>query len=206
MKKELLPAFARQYKTKGYDVRLVGKSYQLFRITSKRVPGKSYPVLQQTYIGTIDPVKGLIPKKVVPESSRQQEVEFGLSNFIIKHFKRSLMRSVFNSTCTQVYMGIVYYLYGSAEERFVNLTYVRRYLADVPKISGANALKRLQNMAGLIDEHLCSLIPNRDDRLYIIARLREIRVGSDEDKPQPCCPDDLMQLIKTYTNKDASDE
>lgn len=206
MKKELLPAFARQYKTKGHDVRLVGKSYQLFRVTSKRVPGKSYPVLQQTYIGTIDPVKGLIPKKAAPASSQQKEAEFGLSNFIIKNFKRSLMRSVFNGACTRVYMGIVYYLYGSAEERFVNLTYVRRYLPDVPQISGADALKRLQKMAGLIDKHLCSLIPNRDDRLYIIARLREIRVSPDEDNPQPCCPDDVLELIKNYTDKDASDE
>ena len=57
MKKELLPDFAKPYKTKGFDVRLVRGCYQLFKISSKRVEGKSYPVLTQIYIGTIDPVK-----------------------------------------------------------------------------------------------------------------------------------------------------
>jgi len=60
MKKELLPDFAKPYKTKGFDVRLVRGCYQLFKISSKRVEGKSYPVLTQIYIGTIDPVKGLV--------------------------------------------------------------------------------------------------------------------------------------------------
>ena len=50
MKKELLPDFAKPYKTKGYDVRLVRGCYQLFKISSKRVEGKSYPVLTQTLI------------------------------------------------------------------------------------------------------------------------------------------------------------
>ena len=47
MKKELLPDFAKPYKTKGFDVRLVRGCYQLFKISSKRVEGKSYPVLTQ---------------------------------------------------------------------------------------------------------------------------------------------------------------
>jgi len=64
MKKELLPDFAKPYKTKGFDVRLVRGCYQLFKISSKRVEGKSYPVLTQIYIGTIDPVKGLVEKKL----------------------------------------------------------------------------------------------------------------------------------------------
>ena len=50
MKLELLPDFAKPFKTKGYDVRLVKNSYQLFRVTSKRVEGKKYPVLSQEYI------------------------------------------------------------------------------------------------------------------------------------------------------------
>ena len=57
MKIDLLPDFAKPYKTKGFDVRLVRGSYQLFKVTSKRVEGKKYPVLEQSYIGTIDPDK-----------------------------------------------------------------------------------------------------------------------------------------------------
>ena len=45
IKIDLLPDFAKPYKTKSYDVRLVRGSYQLFKVTSKRVEGKKYPVL-----------------------------------------------------------------------------------------------------------------------------------------------------------------
>lgn len=198
MKKEHLPAFAQPYKTRGYDVRLVGSSYQLFRITSKRVPDKSYPVLVQTYLGTIDPQKGLIPKK----DDSIEPVEFGLSDFIIRHFKRTLMRSVFNGTAAQVYLGIVYFLYGNVQERFVEMTYVRRYLEQVPQISGPNALKRIKKISELINKHLCDLIPNEDDRLYLIAKLRDIKVNPNEINPSPKCPDSLRDLIGKYTQKD----
>lgn len=198
MKKENLPAFAQPYKTRGYDVRLVGSSYQLFRITSKRVPDKSYPVLVQTYLGTIDPQKGLIPKK----DDSIEPVEFGLSDFIIRHFKRTLMRSVFNGTAAQVYLGIVYFLYGNVQERFVEMTYVRRYLEQVPQISGPNALKRIKKISELINKHLCDLIPNEDDRLYLIAKLRDIKVNPNEINPSPKCPDSLRDLIGKYTQKD----
>ena len=53
MKLEDLPEFAKPYKKRGYDVRLSRGTYQLLRISSKRVEGKSYPVLVQEYIGII---------------------------------------------------------------------------------------------------------------------------------------------------------
>ena len=37
MKLELLPDFAKPFKTKGYDVRLVKNSYQLFRLVSSKL-------------------------------------------------------------------------------------------------------------------------------------------------------------------------
>ncbi len=197
MKKENLPAFAQPFKTKGYDVRLVGSSYQLFRVTSKRVPDKKYPVLEQTYIGTIDPEKGLIPKKVAVHN----QVEFGLSDFIIRHFQKRLMDSVDNCTKEQIYLGIVYYLYGSVEERFVELTYVHCYLKQVPQISDPDSLKRIQEICGQIDKHFSELIPQQSDRLYLIARLRDIKVTAGEDKPAPRYPDDVRKLIDKYTNK-----
>ena len=47
MKLENIPGFAKPYKKKGYDVRLVGGTYQLFRVSSKKVEDKNYPVLIQ---------------------------------------------------------------------------------------------------------------------------------------------------------------
>ena len=63
----------------------------------KRVEGKKYPVLSQEYIGTIDPVKGLLPKKVVVKTGVNDAlVEYGLSYFMYKRFNRELKRSLFN--------------------------------------------------------------------------------------------------------------
>ena len=42
MKKELLPDFAKPYKTKGFDVRLVRGCYQLFKISSKHCIWKAF--------------------------------------------------------------------------------------------------------------------------------------------------------------------
>ena len=80
MKLEKLPDFAKPFKKKGFDISKSGNRYQLFQVSSKRVEGKQYPVATRTYIGTIDPVKGLIPKKVDPQKQSSEEfVEYGLS-------------------------------------------------------------------------------------------------------------------------------
>ena len=122
MKKELLPDFAKPYKTKGFDVRLVRGCYQLFKISSKRVEGKSYPVLTQIYIGTIDPVKGLVEKKLSSDELPAL-VEYGLSNFILKHFKRDLLRSMYNINSEYLLiLAVTYFMYGHFEERFVKLS------------------------------------------------------------------------------------
>ncbi len=45
-----------------------GRMYA-YRCTSKRVPGKRYPVSEKEYLGLVDSVTGeLIPKKVKAES------------------------------------------------------------------------------------------------------------------------------------------
>ena len=131
MKIQDLPDFAKPYKTKGYDVKLSKNSYQLFRITSVRIEGKKFPQPQATYIGTIDPIKGLIPKKI--ETKQQypiDTVEFGLSDFVIRHFKHQVSRSIYNCSRKLFYMGVIYFLYGHIEERFVRLSYVQRYLEE----------------------------------------------------------------------------
>ena len=52
-------------------------------------------MLSQEYIGTIDPVKGLLPKKVVVKTGVNDAlVEYGLSYFMYKRFNRELKRSL----------------------------------------------------------------------------------------------------------------
>lgn len=49
----VLPEWVQQYKTPGTTVKKIGNNYYLYYATSRRVPGKAYPVSVQAYIGKI---------------------------------------------------------------------------------------------------------------------------------------------------------
>lgn len=144
MKLDLLPDFAKPFKTKGFDVRLVRGSYQLFKVSSKRVEGKKYPVLEQSYIGTIDPDKGLLPKKV--SSLTPTLVEYGLSHFILCNFKRKIQRSMFNHSCPEqsFILGVILFMYGHIQDRFIRLSYLSKDFTKTPDVTGLAALKRIK--------------------------------------------------------------
>lgn len=101
MKYEDLPEFARPYKKKGYDVRKKKDTFFLYRITSRRVEGKKNPQLVQEYIGIINPDGTLLEKKRRPCADKKDAVptylEYCLSSFIYRRFRRELRRSLFSS-------------------------------------------------------------------------------------------------------------
>ena len=199
MKLEKLPDFAKPFKKKGFDVNKSGNRYQLFQISSKRVEGKQYPVATRTYIGTIDPVKGLIPKKVDPQKQSSEEfVEYGLSVFICKHLKRKVMRSIHGSDTAVFYMGLLYFMYGHVEDRFLDLTYVRHYLPEMPKISGPNALKRIQKAADNIAACLAEMFPDSSDRDYVCHCLRSITVSPTSSLPKVQYPSAVIAIFEKY--------
>lgn len=197
MRLEELPDFAKPYKTKGYDVRKVRNSYQRFKITSKRVPGKKNPVLVQEYLGTIDPVKGFIPKKTTEAQEPAGFVEYGLSAFILKHFESELLRTM-DCTIEQLCRGILYYIYGYAYGRFAELSYLRRSLQPVTAEVSDIELRLIMEIAQKIASLMEALIPDKEDRDYFIIRLRELRVNSDAKSPQVQYPLDLLDLCRKY--------
>ncbi len=129
MKIEKLPDFAKPYKTKGYDVRFQHGTYMLFKISSKRVKDKNYPVLIQEFIGIIDKEKGLIHKKEYP-NTKIEYVEFGLSNFIYNHLFRTLLRSLFNGTKENneddILLGINKYIFGDVNRITLNKCFLTK--------------------------------------------------------------------------------
>lgn len=124
MKIDDIPDFAKPYKKKGYDVRRSGSAYRLVRITSKRVAGKSYPVLVQEYIGTILEDGSLRRKaSVVPHSGIYQE--FGLSDFLMRRHKRALLRSIYGYSgdavaVPMVMLAIVHYVFGTMSKNAIS--------------------------------------------------------------------------------------
>ena len=49
----MFPDWVYQFKTPGTTIKKIGDSYYLYSATSKKVPGKKYPVSIQSYIGKI---------------------------------------------------------------------------------------------------------------------------------------------------------
>lgn len=158
MKLEDIPDFAKPYKKRGYDVRKKGNSYQLFRISSKHVEGKSYPVLIQDYIGVIDSDGSL--KRKANHVEGDIYLEFGLSDFIYKKHHRTLMRSIFNSGLEQanqvVLLAIVLYCLGCVSDSAIRHS---RLTAD-----------RAQE-----------LIPVREIKIKQITRLKE-KIATEQEK------------------------
>ena len=200
MKKEDLPDFAKPYKTKGYDVRLVRGAYQLFKISSKRVPDKSYPVLIQEYVGTIDPEKGLIPKKITSKQA-SAFVEYGLSHFILSRYKSELLEvcNFDNSESIQsVYMGIVKFMYGHTQQRFFDLTYLQRLITLCPDLKGSSAAELVDKVSSKIASLLKDDIPDTADRDYVIAALKDIKADASLEKPAIAYSDELTALLDKY--------
>lgn len=123
MKLEDLPDFAKPYKKKGFDVRKCGKAFRLLRISSKRVEGKSYPVLVQEYIGTILE-DGSLKRKPERSPSSGQYQEFALSDFLMRHHKRLLQRSLYgykgDMSVRLIKLAVLFYVFGTVSELALN--------------------------------------------------------------------------------------
>lgn len=65
----MLPEWVEQHKKPGTTIKKIGKNYYLYYATSKRVPGKNYPVCEQTYIGKITE-NGIVQDRVAINISK----------------------------------------------------------------------------------------------------------------------------------------
>ena len=198
MKLDLLPDFAKPYKKKGYDIRFVNNKYQLFKISSKRVVNKKYPILVKEYIGTIDSSKGLILKKPTLSSDL---VEYGFSNFILSKYKRMLIRSIFNGSNDSIgliYLAIINFMYKHYEERFINLSYLSNYKEKYESFLKLNIESRVNNLTNRIESLLDTVINNKDDKDFLIESLKNIKVSRLDLKPKITYSDELLELFKKY--------
>lgn len=82
MAAKVYPEWVQAQKRKGTTIKKVGENYYLYKHSSKRVPGKKYPVPVDTYIGIITP-DGVIESKRKKLVLTSAEVwEYGFSNAI----------------------------------------------------------------------------------------------------------------------------
>lgn len=176
MKKNDLPAWAKKHDGKGIAFRKRGDSFAVFRVSSHREQGKKYPVLDQTYLGTVSERDGFSPGN---ERAKTDDVllECGLSHFVMANFHRELLRSVFNSSPdladNKIAAAIVLFLYGAITPRTVRLTCVAYGREDVIVRLGSSSLPSLDNLRKRIESLFRERFGDENDRNDLICILRQ---------------------------------
>lgn len=83
--KQKYPDYVKAFRPKGSVVRLRNKRYLVFRATSKRVPGKSYPVtVIGEQLGWIDSSGFHQQQKILVDFSLFSTYEYGFSNLLLR--------------------------------------------------------------------------------------------------------------------------
>lgn len=205
MKLEDLPDFAKPFKKKGYDVRKQGETYFLYKITSHRVPGKKYPVLQQEYIGLIDQSGTLIKKKEYPKAEEEEKkthifLEYGLSSFIMKKYKRTLIRSLFNGSTEKnkplVVLAVIKYIFGSTSDTAVDCCYLSvKMREDILKTRDMCSSKRLERLVEKIGEQeKLTLGDDRED----FEILMKLCVIDRDSSSEPSYPEEALNILENH--------
>ena len=176
MKKNDLPAWAKKYDGKGIAFRKRGDSFALFRVSSHREHGKKYPVVEQTYLGTVSEKYGFSPSN---ERAKTDDVllECGLSHFIMANFHRELLRSVFKSSPdladNKIAAAIVLFLYGAITPRTIRLSCVAHGREDTVLRLGSSSLPSLENLRKRIENLFTEKFGDESDRNDLICILRQ---------------------------------
>lgn len=202
MKLQDLPDYAKPYKKKGYDVRKQGESFFLYKISSHRVPGKKYPVLDQEYIGIINESGTLVNKKEYPKAEEKTHIwlEYGLSSFIMMRHKRALIRSLFNGSAdknrTLVVLAIIKYVFGSASETAIDCCYLAKEIKeDLLKIRETCSSERLERLVRKIGELEKQMLGEDREDFEILMKLCVI---DKESTSEPSYPEKAMKILERH--------
>ena len=192
------PEWAEKYRAKGRTLRKVRDGYGLYECTSVYVKGEKYPKSKQTYLGMITEKDGFIPKK--SSSLSGQYLEYGLSHFLMANFKRELERSTYDGSEDIVLLGIVFYIFRSIDEVFIQSTWLTKGKAAalINRINKGINESRLKTVSNKIESLLRQRIPDDHDRL-ILVKLLFLSVIDKSSVPESVVyPDPLTAIIERY--------
>lgn len=194
-----LPDYAKKYKTKGFDVRLVGENYALYKITSRRVPDKTYPVLIQEYIGIIDKEKGLLKKKT--SSVDTSYLEYGLSHMILSNFKIILMRTISvmkeDYALPYIKLAIINYINNSMSDVSIKTSFISKNCFDeLVSIRDNGNQIRLKKIINKIDSEM--KLKFDKDLNDVIILLKLVVIPSNEEYPSPYYNEEVLSILKKH--------
>lgn len=176
-----LPDYTKKYKIKGYDVKKVKNEYYLYKIDHYRVPTKNYPVVKSIYIGKIDKEKGLIKANTQKNEEVIAYLEYGLSDYLFRKFKRSLQRTLYGISgeiaTKTIKIGIIYYIFNYINLEALKSSYLTYFDAEI-LLDFCNSNKQISNRAlkikNKIDKLFTSIFYNESDKNILLSSLRNM--------------------------------
>jgi hypothetical protein len=199
MKRSIIyPDWAEKYRGKGRTLRKVRDGYGLYECTSVYVKGEKYPKSKQTYLGMITEKDGFIPKR--SGSLSGQYLEFGLSHFIMANFKRDLERCTFGGSEDIVLLGIVFFIFGSIDDVFLQATYLTKGKISALKerIGKGISEQRLRTVSNKIKSLLEQKIPDDHDRSVLIKLLFLTVIDKSSVPESVVYPDAVKNVAERY--------
>lgn len=209
MKIEDLPDYAKKYKVKGYDVKKVGNEFYQYKVEHFRVENKKYPVTRFIYIGKIDKDKGLI-KSNQENDNVIAYLEYGLSNYIFKNYKRALQRSLFNisgdNATSLIKLGIIKFIYNDVNLNSLHYSYLTYFEAselwNTYNLNEHNKV-RVNKISNKTKDLLSTVFYNDEDKQILIASLQNMNAIIYEDKKRinTIFPDNVKKIFDKYNIK-----
>ena len=95
-------------------------------------------------------------------------------------------------------MGIVKFMYGHTQQRFIDLSYLQTMIKPCPELKGSSSAKSVAKVASKIESLLKDDIPDTADRDYVIAALKDIKADASLEKPAIAYSDELTALFDKY--------
>ena len=186
MKISDMPNWVLKYKGKNKSIKYLGNDrYGLYEVTSKYDKDLGYSKSKQTFLGTISKENGLILKKR-KINDEADYLEYGLSHFVYRNFKRNIQRSLHSSSGIQtdllIKLVIVNYVFNDTSDASISMCYLCANDIDAlieyrDKITNA----RIIRASNLINTLLKEKIKDETDYNALINYLRLIVVRKDED-------------------------
>lgn len=175
-----LPDYAKKYKIKGYDVKKINNEFYLYKVSHKRVADKPYPVTSLSYIGKIDRNLGLV-KAFTQRHDVDDYLEYGLSSYIFRNYKRAIQRTLFNMSgdfaTNIIRLGIVLFVFGDVSLESLSSSYLTykdaSLLLDFYQSNGRYS-GRVSRVRAKIGELLKTVFYDDDDRKCLIFSLRNM--------------------------------
>ena len=193
--KNTYPEWAEKFREKGKTIRKVKDGYALYKCTSEYVKGQKYPKAKQEYLGMITEKEGFIPKR--SDAPNPVYLEYGLSKVIRANFRREVMRHTCNFNDDIFWLGIIEFIFGSAERVCLERSSLTYGIADrLEELKGKIRPEKITRISELIASKLEEKIPDSDQRCIVRNLLMLCVIEARPGSLKPQIPEVVKDILK----------